>query len=113
MILNQNNLSLSVPHLIKPTSICFIFVRPYRILIIKNKQNVRARRRGSNIKSIFNPIQFYTDAVNAAVFGTPVAYLHKYDKIDDYTAIVQTEDTLLGLLYQIVGKRIDKSSKIS
>jgi hypothetical protein len=62
---------------------------------------------------MFGVRQFYTDAVNAAVFGTPVSYLAKYDKIEDYGVIVETEDALLKLLYRIVAKNIDKAAKIA
>ncbi len=40
-------------------------------------------------KVLYLSIQFYTDAINSAVFDTPISYLGKYP-IEDYAIIVQT-----------------------
>ena len=57
--------------------------------------------------------EFYTDAVNSAVFNTPVSYLQKYEQIEDYQIIVDSEEEILRLLFIIVSREIEKPSKIS
>jgi hypothetical protein len=58
-------------------------------------------------------IQFYTDAINSVVFGTPVPYLTKYPQVQHYAVIIETEQQILKLLYLIISKNHEKISKIS
>jgi hypothetical protein len=39
--------------------------------------------------------------------------LHKYPNIQDYTAIIDTQDKVLKLLYSIVSQELDKIAKIA
>jgi len=57
-------------------------------------------------------MQFYTDIVDSAVFNTPVSFLHRYPNIQDYAAVIDTQDKVLNLLYLVVSREIEKASKL-